>query len=90
MCEFSKSTLLRPVQYIKGKNKTRYLFFLFGEIWTIIASTSSVNIAEVELVVAEVLVLVALVHHQVVSQKLSGNSQPAASAEPRRLEDRSL
>ena len=57
---------------------------------TIIASTSSVNIGEEDLIVAEVLVLVALVHHQVVCHKLSGNSQPAASAEPRWLEDRSL
>ena len=34
-----------------------------------------------DLVVAEILVLMALVHHQVASQKLSGNSQPAASRE---------
>ena len=33
------------------------------------------------MIVAEFLVLVAMVHHQVVCQKLSGNSQPAALAE---------
>ena len=53
-------------------------------------STCSVNIAEGDLIVAEVLVLVALVHHQVVCHKLSGKSQPAASVEPRWLKDRSL
>ena len=54
---------------------------------TTIVSTCSVNIAEGDLIVAEVLVLVALVHHQVVCHKLSGKPQPAALAEPRPLED---
>ena len=87
-CDFSKSTLLRPVQYIKGKNKTRYLFFLFREIWTIIVSTSSVNIAEGDLIVAEDLVLVALVHHQVVCHgcQASHNLQPRRSPLARRTE----
>ena len=64
--------------------------FLSGENIDWFALAGADNAAEIDVVEVAILVLVALVHHQVVSQKLSGNSQPAASAEPRQLEDRSL
>ena len=66
----------------------RYLFFLLGEIWTIIVSTCFVNIVEGDLIVAEFLVLVAVVHHQVVSQscQASHNLQPRQSPAPWRTE----
>ena len=51
-------------------------------------STCSVNIAEGDLIVAEELVLVAVVHHQVVSQscQASHNLQPRQSPAPWRTE----
>ena len=65
-------------------------YFSFLENIDEIVSTRSVNIAEGDLIVAEYLVLVAVVHHQVVCHELSGKSQSAASAKPPCPEDRSL